>query len=65
MLITVHPDTLREQTRDILLVSAQEAARTRPRLDDREKEAWIYYHKSLEPAEVVIPFAKDLVHYLT
>lgn len=64
-LITISPDTSRERTRDILMISAQEASGNQIGLDDKTIESWVLFHKSLEPCDVVIPFARELGDYVT
>jgi len=56
-LITIHPDDSSKQTRDILSRASEQASGDFEQVDEKELEAWKHFHKSLEPIEVVIPYA--------
>jgi hypothetical protein len=63
-LITVHPDDSAQQTKQILSLTADHAAGVTHEVDDKTIEAWKLFHDSLEPLQVVIPFARDIAEYV-
>jgi DNA primase len=64
-MFTTHPNTSAKQTARILEQTAAAAAGTTRRVDEQLIEAWQLFHDSLESCEVIVPFAKDIVAYLT
>ena len=56
-IFTVHPDMSADQTRKIIMKTAEMAAGVRQRIDDTTINAWKHFHDSLMPAEVIVPFA--------
>lgn len=63
-LIRIHPDTSEEQTKRIMTVQAQAAAGVQSGLDAQELAVWQAFHDSLEPYEVLIPFALEIGAFL-
>ena len=64
-MITIRPNTSTEQTAHILDMSAKRASGEVGIVDDKIIKAWQHFHKSLEPAEVVIPYAKMISDYVS
>jgi DNA primase len=63
--ITIRTDTTSKQTKDILRITAELAAGNGRIFDPVEIEGWRLFHKVLEPAQVVIPFAGKLADHVT
>ena len=59
-MITASPDESSEQTKQILSKTASIAANGTKEIDKEKTEAWQRFHKELEPAQVVVPFAQDI-----
>jgi DNA primase len=64
-LLSIRPDTSAKQTSDILMISAQEAAGSENRMAGEEVKTWQYFQKTLEPLNVVIPFAKEIAKHIS
>ena len=63
-LITVHPNVSSKQTQNILTKTADIASGNVDIVDYKTINAWKLYHSSLEPLEVIIPFAKDIADHV-
>jgi len=63
-LISVSPNTTAKQTQNILDKTAKLANGNVDIVDEKSIKAWKEFHKSLNPMEVVIPFAQDLVDHV-
>ncbi len=63
-LFTIHPDVSDDQTARIMKQKALSAAVPATKLDKRIAQAWQLVNASLEPLEVVIPFAPDIVEHM-
>ena len=64
-MITIHPNTTAEQTRDIISRTAEMASGNRDQVHKKTLDAWKLFYESLEPVSVVIPFAKDIADFIT
>ena len=64
-MITIHPNTTAEQTRDIISRTAEMASGNGDRVDNNTLEAWKLFYESLEPVPVVIPYAMDIAEFIT
>ena len=63
-MITIHPNTTAEQTRDIISRTAEMASGNGDRVDNNTLEAWKLFYQSLESVPVVIPYAKDIAEFI-
>lgn len=63
-LITVHPNISSKQTQDILFKTADMASGNSDQVDKKTISAWKLYHDTLEPVEVVIPYARKIADYV-
>ena len=63
-MITIHPNTTAEQTRDIISRTAEMASGNGDRVDQKTLDAWKLFYESLEPVPVVIPYAKDIAEFI-
>jgi len=63
-MITIHPNTTAEQTRDIISRTAEMASGTSDPVDQKTLDAWKLFYESLEPVVVVIPYAKDIAEFI-
>lgn len=63
-ILTAHSDTSSDQTRRVLKQTAAAASGIENSVDDSLVKAWQQFHDMLEPAEVVIPYATELIQYL-
>ncbi|HUT70661.1 MAG TPA: CHC2 zinc finger domain-containing protein [Desulfatiglandales bacterium] len=64
-LFTIHPDESVDQTKQIITMTANRKAGFVPQLDEKTVKAWKEFHGSLQPVEVVIPFAPDIAQSIT
>jgi DNA primase len=63
-MITIHPNTTAEQTRDIISRTAEMASGNRDAVDKKTLDSWKLFYESLEPVVVVIPYAKDIAEFI-
>jgi hypothetical protein len=63
-LFTVHPDESADQTMDIIAMTARLKDGSFNDVDINFKQAWQLFHESLEPVEVVIPFASKIADHI-
>ena len=63
-MITIHPNTTAEQTRDIISRTAEMASGNGDPVDQKTLDAWKLFYESLEPMSVVIPYAKDIAEFI-
>jgi hypothetical protein len=63
-MITIHPNTTAEQTRDIISRTAEMASGSGNGVDKMTLDAWKLYYESLESVEVVIPYAADIAAFI-
>ena len=63
-MITIHPNTTAEQTRDIISRTAEMASGNGDEVDKKTLDAWKLFYESLEPVSVVIPYAKDIAQFI-
>jgi hypothetical protein len=63
-LFTVHPDETSDQTMDIIAMTAKLKDGSFKGVDTNFKQAWQLFHESLEPVEVVIPFASKIADHI-
>lgn len=63
-LLTIHPDESLTQTRDIVTFIGDSEAGLVPKLDQQTIKVWKAFHESLEPVEVVIPYAPKIVDHI-
>jgi len=63
-MITIHPNTTAEQTRDIISRTAEMASGNGEGVDNNTLEAWKLFYESLEPVQVVIPYARDIAEFI-
>jgi hypothetical protein len=63
-MITIHPNTTAEQTRDIISRTAEMASGNGEGVDQRTMDAWKLFYKSLESVPVVIPYAADIAAFI-
>ena len=63
-MITIHPNTTAEQTRDIISRTAEMASGNGDAVDQKTLDAWKLFYESLEPVPVVIPYAKDIAEFI-
>ena len=63
-MITIHPNTTAEQTRDIISRTAEMASGSGDPVDKKTLDAWKLFYESLEPVVVVIPYAKDIAEFI-
>jgi hypothetical protein len=63
-LITIHPNTTAEQTRDIISRTAEMASGSGNGVDQKTIDAWKLFYQSLESAPVVIPYARDIAEFI-
>ena len=64
-MITIHPNTTAEQTRNIISRTAEMASGNGDQVDQKTLDAWKLFYQSLESVPVVIPFAKDIADFIT
>jgi hypothetical protein len=64
-MITAHPNTSAMQTKDIIERTAQAASGNGIAVDEMIIRAYQYFHDSLDSAEVIIPFAKDIAAFVS
>ncbi len=64
-MITIHPNTTAEQTRDIISRTAEMASGNGDGVDQKTLDAWKLFYQSLESVPVVIPYAKDIADFIT
>ena len=64
-MITIHPNTTAEQTRDIISRTAEMASGNGDQVDQKTLDAWKLFYESLESVPVVIPYAKDIAEFIT
>jgi hypothetical protein len=63
-MITIHPNTTAEQTRDIISRTAEMASGNSDGVDQKTLDAWKLFYKSLGSVEVVIPYAGDIAAFI-
>jgi hypothetical protein len=63
-LITIHPNTTAEQTRDIISRTAEMASGAGDGVDQGTLDAWKLFYKSLESVPVVIPYAANIAAFI-
>ena len=63
-MITIHPNTTAEQTRDIISRTAEMASGNGDGVDKKTLDAWKLFYESLESVHVVIPYAKDIAEFI-
>ena len=63
-MITIHPNTTAEQTRDIISRTAEMASGSGDPVDKKTLDAWKLFYESLEPVPVVIPYANDIAEFI-
>jgi hypothetical protein len=63
-MITIHPNTTAEQTRDIISRTAEMASGNGDQVDQKTLDAWKLFYQSLESVPVVIPYAKDIADFI-
>jgi len=63
-MITIHPNTTAEQTRDIISRTAEMASGNGDTVDKKTLDAWKLFYESLEPVSVLIPYAKDIAEFI-
>ena len=64
-MITIHPNTTAEQTRDIISRTAEMASGNGDQVDQKILDAWKLFYQTLESIPVVIPYAKDIAEFIT
>ena len=64
-MITIHPNTTAEQTRDIISRTAEMASGNGDVVDQKTLDSWKLFYQLLESVEVVIPYAKDVAEFIT
>ena len=64
-MITIHPNTTAEQTRDIISRTAEMASGNGDHVDQKTLDAWKLFYESQETIPVVIPYAKDIAEFIT
>ena len=63
-MITTHPNATADQTKDIISRTAEIASGEMQLVDDKTIAALKYFYESLEPVEVVVPYAKDISDFV-
>ena len=63
-MITIHPNTTAEQTRDIISRTAEMASGNGDAVDKKTLDAWKLFYESLEPVPVAIPYARDIAEFI-
>jgi len=63
-MITIHPNTTAEQTRDIISRTAEMASGNGDGIDQKTLDAWKLFYESLESVPVVIPYARDIAEFI-
>jgi hypothetical protein len=63
-MITIHPNTTEEQTRDIISKTAEIASGYGDSVDKKTLDAWKLFYQSLESIPVVIPYARDIADFI-
>ena len=63
-MITTHPNTTAEQTKDIISRTAEIASGNGQMVDDKTIAALKYFYESLETVVVVVPYAKDISDFV-
>ena len=64
-MITIHPNTTAEQTRDIISRTAEMASGNGDQVDQKTLDAWKLFYQLLESIPMVIPYAKDIADFIT
>ena len=64
-MITIHPNTTAEQTRDIISRTAEMASGNGNGVDQKTLDAWKLFYQSLQSVPVVIPYARDIAEFIT
>lgn len=64
-LLSIHPDTSEEQTAQIMRQKALSVTGLAPMVDENTINAWKLFHETLEPYDVVIPFAQKISEEMT
>jgi hypothetical protein len=64
-LFTIHSDESSDQTNKIIEIAGEKAAGCLSELRDNEIAGWKAFHESLQPVDVVIPFAPDIGAFIT
>ena len=63
-MITIHPNTTAEQTRDIISRTTEMASGNGDPVDKKTLDAWKLFYESLETVVVVIPYAKNIAEFI-
>jgi hypothetical protein len=63
-MITTHPNTTVEQTKDIISRTAEIASGNGHMVDDKTIAALKYFYECLDPVEVVVPYAMDISDFI-
>ena len=63
-MITIHPNTTAEQTRDIISKTAEMASGNGDSVDQKTLGAWKLFYQLLESVDVVIPYARDIAEFI-
>lgn len=63
-LFTIHPDESINQTKAVLMRIAEQRDGTFKGLDQKTIDSWKLFHQSLEPVNVLIPFARDIIQFI-
>ena len=64
-LFTIHPDESVEQTKRIIEMTMAKKAGKVQGLDQKTIQIWKRFHESLQPIDVVIPFAEEIGKFIT
>lgn len=59
-LFSIHPDESVDQTREIIMMTANQKSGNLQRLDERVIKTWMAFHASLKPVSVDIPYAPKI-----
>ena len=63
-MLNIHPDTSSQQTCNVLSIEAKQASGVIKTVDKNRVKAWRYFLGSLEPLEVIIPYASGIYEFL-
>ena len=63
-LFTIHPDESSEQTKAVNLRIAGQKDGTFKGLDQKTIDSWKFFHSSLKPVEVIIPYARNIMEFI-
>lgn len=63
-LFTIHPDESVNQTKRIITNRAKQKAGITAKLDDKNIRTWKQFHRLLQPATVIIPYAELIAEHL-